>query len=283
VLWLHDHLFDGSNEVINKLVEIGKKVYLLTNNNQTTAKEMAQKCEKFNFDLGIESMIASAPATAMYMKEMGINKKAYVIGMKAIHDEIQAQGIKTIGYGPECSTRDSLIDQVKHELTQMDKEVGAVVVSFDQHFSFPKLFKAINYLRNPDVAFIATNDDENIDFPSFRFPDCGPIKAAVENGSGRKATTIGKPSPLVFEVMFKQEAHREKNRFLMIGDRLNTDVLFGNRCGFQTLLVGTGIHSMANVQDIVSKIEKGEAAKEDHLLIPNFYLSSLKDMLKSFK
>lgn len=255
---------------------MGKKVYLLTNNNQTTAEEMAAKCKKLNFDLGVESMIASSPATAMYMKEIGFSKKAYVIGSKNVHEQLRAQGIRTIGEGPEYSTKDSLPEQVQHELSQMDREVGAVVCSFDPHFSFPKLFKAVNYLRNPNVAFIATNDDENIDFPSFRFPDTGPVKAAVENGSGRKATVVGKPSTLVFDVMLKHEAHRDRKKFLMIGDRMNTDILFGSRNGFQTLLVGTGCHSLANVQDILTKIEKGEAEKEDNMKVPNFYLSSLK-------
>jgi phosphoglycolate phosphatase len=278
VLWLHDHLYEGSNITINKFVELGKKVYLLTNNNQITSKGMAEKCEKFGFNLGLDSMIAAAPATARYMKEIGFEKKVYVIGGKVLHEELNAIGIKTIGEGAECMTHDSLTNQVKYELSQMDKEVGAVICSFDPHFSFPKIFKAINYLRNPDVDFIATNDDENVDFPSFRFPDTGPIKAALENGSGRKALVIGKPSTLVFEVMLKQEAFRERKRFLMIGDRLNTDILFGNRNGFQTLLVGTGVHSLANVQDVFGKIEKGEAGKEDDLLIPDFYVSALKDL-----
>lgn len=51
VLWLHDELFEGTNDVINKLVELGKKVYLITNNNQTTREELAEKCKKMNFNL----------------------------------------------------------------------------------------------------------------------------------------------------------------------------------------------------------------------------------------
>jgi magnesium-transporting ATPase (P-type) len=51
VLWLHDELYEKSNEVINKFVELGKKVYLITNNSQTTQSEMAAKCKKLGFDL----------------------------------------------------------------------------------------------------------------------------------------------------------------------------------------------------------------------------------------
>lgn len=51
VLWLHDYLFEGSNEFINSLVAMGKKVYLITNNNQTSREEMVIKCKTMNFNL----------------------------------------------------------------------------------------------------------------------------------------------------------------------------------------------------------------------------------------
>lgn len=160
----------------------------------------------------------------------------------------------------------------------MDREVGAVIVGFDEHFSFPKLFKAVNYLRNPAVLLIATNADQKIDFPSFTFPDAGPIIAAIENATGRKATIVGKPSKVLAELALKQEAHRDSNRFLMIGDRLNTDVLFGKNNNFQTLLVGTGVHSMSDVDEVIDAISRGEGGEGACNMIPDFYITALKNM-----
>ena len=160
----------------------------------------------------------------------------------------------------------------------MDKEIGAVIVAFDEHFSFPKLFKAVNYLRNPEVLFIATNADQKVDFPGFTFPDAGPIIAAIENATGRKPDVIGKPSKKLAEIALKQEAHVDSNRFLMIGDRLNTDVMFGKNNNYQTLFVGTGVHNMDDVQEHIDEHETGEGDEDTPLMIPDFYISSFKHL-----
>lgn len=258
---------------------MGKKVYLITNNSQTTREDMVKKCEKMNFNLGLDDMIPSSHATAQYMKQIGFNKKAYVIGPKALASELENVGIRTIGVGPDVF-EGPLQTFVMRELKRMDEEVGAVVIGFDEHYGFPKLFKAVNYLRNPSTLLIAANGDQKVDFPSFTFPDAGTTIAAIENATGRKATIVGKPSKVLAENALKQEAHRESSRILMIGDRLNTDVLFGKRNNFQTLLVaGTGEHHLSDVQLVLDQIEKGEGDEDSENLIPDFYISALRHLL----
>lgn len=277
-MWLHDQLYEGTNTVINKLVEMGKSVYLITNNSQTTREDMVEKCKKMNFNVGVDNVISSTHATVMYMKQIGFDKKAYIIGPKVLDKELQAAGIACIGVGPDI-VEHPLPVQVMKQVKQMDKDVGAVIIGFDEHFSFPKLFKAINYLKNPEVLFIATNNDEKIEFPSFVFPDAGPIIAAIENVTGRKATIIGKPSKVLAEIALKKESHIDSKRFLMIGDRLNTDCLFGKFNNFQTLLVGTGCHTLADVNEHLEKLEKGEGDENTENHIPDFYISSFARLL----
>lgn len=96
-------------------------------------------------------MICSAHATAQHMRQIGFEKKAYVIGSKVLAEELEAVGITTLGSGPDVS-EDSLQKQVMKDLQKIDEEVGAVVIGFDHHFSFPKLFKAVNYLRDPSIG-----------------------------------------------------------------------------------------------------------------------------------
>lgn len=224
-------------------------------------------------------MVATSNITARYLKSIGFDKKAYVIGSKTLVTELEAVGIETTGSGPE-NVEGSLQEHVFQTLKTMDKDVGAVVVAFDEHFGFTKLFRAVNYLKNPSVKFIATNDDEKVDFPQFTFPDAGATIAAIEKVSERKVEVIGKPSKILTEIALKEEIKRDPSKFLMIGDRLSTDILFGKRNNFQTLLVGTGVNSMKDVQDLIAKVKRGEAEEKDENMIPDFYISALKNLFK---
>lgn len=278
MLWQHDRKFEGTSDVINQLGKLGKKVYLITNNNMTSAEEMVEKCQKLNFDLELSSMITVSSVLARFMAKSGFNKKAYVIGSKALKAELEKVGITVIGFGPDLMVH-ALPEFVQKELPNMDRECGAVVVGFDEHFCFPKLFKAVNYLRNPAVQFIATNEDEKFDFPQFTFPDTGPIIAAITNVTGRKPIVAGKPSKIIADIALSHESHRDSRRFLMIGDRMNTDVLFGTNNNFQTLLVTeTGSHSMKHVQESLDKIEGGDESLRK--MIPDYHISALANLLK---
>lgn len=93
-------------------------------------------------------MICVSHCTARYLSDKKFDKKAYVIGSKVLKEELDAAGIKTIGGGPDVIV-DPLAEHIKKDLQRLEDDVGAVVVGFDEHFSFPKLFKAINYLREP--------------------------------------------------------------------------------------------------------------------------------------
>lgn len=101
----------------------------------------------------------------------------------------------------------------------LEEGIGAVVIGFDEHLSYPKILKAANYLARPDCLFLASNADET--FPvdtDLVVPGTGVMVRAVETASGRKATIFGKPHTAMFEAISKQ-CKIDPKRTLMVGDR----------------------------------------------------------------
>lgn len=266
VLWLGNEPLPGSAEMINFFLRAKKKVYFITNNSEKTRAQFLTKAHKLNFEVGAENILSSAYLVGQYLKERNFKKTAYVIGTAGIQRELEAVGIKSIGVGSD-NLKTNLHELIHDEFVP-SKEIGAVVVGYDEHFSMPKLTKATTYLEDKRVLFVATNGDERE--PShFVHPGPGPIIASIENCSGRKATVVGKPNAYVCDYIVNK-CGVAPNRTLMIGDRCNTDILFGKNCGFKTLLVESGIHTMKDVQQFMRADDEDERRQ-----VPDFYCKSL--------
>lgn len=102
---------------------------------------------------------------------------------------------------------------------ELQDDIGAVVIGFDEHISYPKILKAANYLADPNCLFLASNADET--FPMeipLVVPGTGVMVRSVETASLRTATVFGKPSTCMFETISKQ-CQIDPQRTLMVGDR----------------------------------------------------------------
>lgn len=195
-----------------------------------------------------------------------------MVGSTGITRELDAVGIKHIGVGPDVLQ--STLQNLVHKEFKKDPNVGAVLVGFDEHFSFPKMYKAATYLDQPGCLFIGTNTDERFPMTGGVIPGTGSIVRSIEVAAGRNCTVMGKPNPYVCEALMA-EHNIVPERTLMIGDRCNTDILLGTNCGFQTLLVGTGIHNVTNVDEW-----KSNDCLDDKKLIPDVFLPKLGDLLE---
>ncbi|XP_037824678.1 glycerol-3-phosphate phosphatase-like [Lucilia sericata] len=271
VLWVYGSVIDGSVEAINSLKELGKKFFFCTNNCTKTRKELLVKAVDMGFNITEEEIISTAHSGAAYLKGLNFDKKVFVIGTEGITKELDAVGIEHNKVGAECMPG-SLEEYISKHL-KLDEKVGAVMVGFDEHISFPKLTQAVTYLNDPDCLFIATNTDESFPMPHMVVPGTGSFVRAIETCVERNALVIGKPNKEICEHLIKDGTIKPE-RTLMIGDRCDTDILLGYNCGFQTLLVGTGIHQLNDVQ-----AWKNSNDPELLKLIPDMYLPKLGDLL----
>lgn len=271
VLWIGQDAIPGSPETINALKRLGKKVFYVTNNSTRGREEYLKKCLSLGFNAELDDIFPTSYCVAIYLKYLNFKKKVYVFGSTGITSELDKVGIEYLPIGPDPVPED-YIKWLKE--LKLDPEVGAVVVGFDEHVSYPKLTKAASYLKNPDCIFIATNRDEK--FPSesdLIIPGTGTLVAAVQTVSGRQPISLGKPSKFMLDCIKQKHPELDLTRSIMIGDKLSTDILLGTGNGLRTLLVLTGISNMEEVE----KYQESNS-EEDHLLIPDYYLNCLGEL-----
>ncbi|CAG8624242.1 5960_t:CDS:2 [Cetraspora pellucida] len=243
----------------------GKKLLFVTNNSARSRADYVEKFKKLNIEAHEDEIFSSSYASAYYLKNVlkfPKEKKIYIIGESGIADELASEGIRHCG----LSDNDQ---QFKPEDIVPDPEVGAVLCGIDFHINFKKLAKALYYLKtNSDCIFLLTNDDATFPASGFIAPGAGAISAPLITALNKKPDAImGKPNKPMMDCI-AQKFKLNLERTCMIGDRLETDIQFGNNNGVTTLLVLTGI---AAEKDILV---------DNAPIIPDYYMSSFGDFAK---
>lgn len=279
VLWVGGDALPGSPEMIQRFRALGKKVFYVTNNSTKHRREYKAKFDKLGFGGEMDEILGTAYLAAAYLEDIGFDKSksVYVVGSTGITQELDDIGVKHNQVGPDPVPVDLTLEEMKKRLPHPEAGVGAVIVGHDVHFSFIKMTRAASYLSDPAMTFIATNTDEQ--FPmkgtGIIVPGTGAFVAAVETAACRKPIVLGKPSKFMFEIIQHRYPGVDPARTLMIGDRANTDILLGKNCGLQTLLVGSGCHSLQETR----KWEVSEDA-EERRLAADYYSDKLGDLLE---
>ncbi|KAH9817874.1 HAD-like domain-containing protein [Melampsora americana] len=273
VIWHGDQLIPGVKEVLVYLREQGKRLFFVTNNATKSRESFKSKFDRLGIQADLVFMIhdeifGSAYATALYLKRIlkfPEDKKVYVIGEKGVEDELASENVRFCG-GTDPADNEFL-ELMDFSSVTTDKEIGAVLCGFDMHINYKKLAKAHRYLiENEDCHFILTNDDSTFPTDGSIFPGSGAISAPLRYALAGKKTPIvvGKPNqPMLDCILDKHQLDRSKT--CMVGDRLDTDILFGINGQLSTLLVLTGV------------VKKAEVEKSDAKIIPEFVIESLGD------
>lgn len=274
VLYINNDAIDGVPETLNLLRRCGKKIIFATNNSTKNRVQFLQKLRKLGYDAHLNEVYPTSYASALYLKQINFTRSVYVLGSQGIADELNQMGIKNFGVGPDLTPDEWTPGQARFKV---DKNVGAVVVGFDNQVSFKKLAKACSYVKRPDCLFIASNADES--FPSVSpdifVPGPGVYVSAIKAGTGRDPIVLGKPGTYFFDIIRSQHPTIDPSRTIMIGDRLTTDMPFGHNNGMSTLFVQSGIGTKEEMFEYAASNED-----EDLLCAPQYYLPSLASLTK---
>ncbi|CAG0884840.1 unnamed protein product [Cyprideis torosa] len=217
VIWILDHVIPGAVDFVKLVIERGKRIFFVTNNSTKSRDAYVNKCRRLGFPAVESQIYCTGASVAKYLESQKFDKSVYIIGTAGIGNELDKVGITHHGIGPDQFTDDFLS---KWDLN-LDPNVGAVVVGFDGYISYPKILKAASYLKNPNVQFIGTNIDAFFPRPGATTiqPGTGTMVTAVATASGRQPVVLGKPEPLMFELLQKEHSGVDPKRTLMIGDK----------------------------------------------------------------
>jgi len=216
ILYRGSEPISGAKEFIILLQREGTPSLLLTNNSTRTPAHCVTKLAQMGIEVEKDDVLTSAQATALYMARVAPPRaRVYVIGEEGLRSALREKGYA------------------------LSEDAEFVVVGMDTHLTYEEL-KAATLLIRGGAKFIGTNSDKT--FPSEKgiVPGNGAILAALEAATGIAPTVVGKPEPIIFELALAKLG-TDRERTAIIGDRLETDVLGGQRFGLITILVLSGI------------------------------------------
>jgi len=280
VLWVGAEPIPGSPEMINRFRDLGKRVFYVTNNSTKHRREYKTKLDKLGFGGSMDEIIGTAYLAATYLEQINFDKSklVYVVGSSGITQELDDVGIKYLPIGPDSVPEGGnwTLETLKFQPLELNPDVAAVIAGFDINISFNKILKGASYANRPGAVFVATNTDEQFPMPGTELiiPGTGSMVQAVATAAGRQPVVLGKPSKFMFEIVQKRHPGILPERTLMIGDRANTDILLGKNCGLQTLLVGSGVHSLAE-----TRVWEESQDTEQRRMVADFYADKLGDLL----
>lgn len=239
----------------------------VTNNSTKSRKRYAEKFRGLGLDVNEDEIFTSSFAAAMFLKEKEFarDKKVYVVGEEGIIEELELAGFTCLG-GPEDGKK--IIQLKSNYRFEHDKNVGAVVVGLDQYINYYKLQYATLCIReNPECLFIATNRDSVGHLTDLQeWPGAGCMVAAVCGSTQREPTVVGKPSTFMMDYLLRRY-QIDTSKMCMVGDRLDTDILFGQTAGCKTLLVLSGVTTLSALHDPANNIH------------PDYFTNTVSDII----
>jgi NagD protein len=216
VLVREEHAIPGAAKFIGRLREFEIPFLVLTNNSIYTRRDLSARLHANGIEIREENIWTSALATARFLADQRPGGTAHVIGESGLTTALHEYG---------------------YTLTDRDPEY--VVLGETRTYSFERITQAIRLIER-GARFIATNPDATGPSADGPLPATGAVAALITRATGVEPYFVGKPNPLMMRSALNAiDAHSESS--VMIGDRMDTDIISGMEAGMETILVLSGL------------------------------------------
>jgi NagD protein len=212
----------GAQDFIARLISGNRPFLVLTNNPLYTPRDLQHRLAAEGLEIPEPNLFTSAMATAQFLAQQRPNGTAFVIGESGLTYALHQVGYTITSHNPEY-----------------------VVLGETHAYNLEQVTLAIR-LISAGARFIATNPDPTGPSEHGIVPACGAMSALIERATGKKPYFVGKPNPLMMRRALNHlGAHSEDT--VMVGDRMDTDVIAGMEAGLETILVLTGVTRLEDI------------------------------------
>lgn len=215
VIWDGDKRIPHAAERINELAAAGKKVMFLTNNTLYSRGNFVRRLRGYGISTTKEHVLISSYAAGVYIRNKKGSSRVYAMGTDDLKEELKEAGHHMVETGADF-----------------------VVVGLDRELTYRKMSIALENLLNGAELIACAPDLTYLENGKIR-PGSGAFAKTLEMTSGSKATLIGKPSELIMDIAKKMMGLKPEE-CIVVGDKIETEIVAGKREGMKTALVLTG-------------------------------------------
>lgn len=228
VIYSGDTMIPGADKFIKTLQDDGIPFLFMTNNSQRTPLDTVTKVAKMGINIKEENVYTSAMATAWFLSFMKPKGTAYVLGEGGLITSLLQQGY-----------------------TMANSNADFVVVGEGRNFTLEMVNHAVDMILSGS-KLIATNLDPSPKRPGWTNLGIKAVVAMIEEATGKKAFSVGKPSPVMMRSARKYLG-LEASETIVIGDTMDTDILGGVQLGYTTILTLSGVSNKNTLEDFPFK------------------------------
>lgn len=224
VIYHGNSLLKGVDKFVEWLLKENKNFLFLTNSSERTPRELQQKLGRMGLDVDESHFYTSALATAKFLQKQAQDMTVYAIGEAGLLNALYDAGFTMNDVNPEY-----------------------VVMGETRNYNFESIIKAVHLIEK-GAKLIGTNPDISAPSDSGLVPACRALISPIEIVTGKSAYFIGKPNPLMMRTGMKLLGVHSQDA-VMIGDRMDTDVIAGIESGMETILVLSGVSTVKTVEN----------------------------------